>query len=184
MKIPKEAKKVFEGIIFDVYHWKQKMFDGSTATFEALKRPDTIQIIPAQDGKILLAFEEQPNRVATYTFVGGRVEKGEDQITAAKRELLEETGLESNDWELYKVYDIESKIEWSVYLYFARNCKKVAEPHLDAGEKIEVRAVNFEEFLKITSDEKFWGTEIAIDIFRMKEDKEKLEEFRNKLLQN
>src|SRR3990172_7810637 len=128
MKIPKEAKRVFEGIIFDVYHWEQKMFDGSTETFEALKRPNTIQILPVQDGKILLAYEEQPNREATYTFFGGRVEKGEDSIKAAKRELLEETGLESSDWELYKVYDIESKIEWQGYLYFARDCKKVSEP--------------------------------------------------------
>ena len=182
MKIPKEAKRVFEGIIFDVYHWEQKMFDGSTETFEALKRPNTIQILPVQDGKILLAYEEQPNREATYTFFGGRVEKGEDSIKAAKRELLEETGLESSDWELYKVYDIESKIEWQVYLYFARDCKKVSEPYLDAGEKIEVKSVNFEEFLKITADEKFWGTEIANDIFRIKENREKLEEFRKKLL--
>lgn len=181
MKIPKEAKKVFEGIIFDVYHWEQKMFDGSIATFEALKRPDTIQIIPVRDGKILLSFEEQPNREATYTFFGGRAEKGEDQLATAKRELLEETGLESNDWELYKVYDIESKIEWLVYLYFARNCKKVAPPHLDAGEKIEVKAVSFEDFLQITAQETFWGTEIANDIFRLKEDKQKLAEFKKKL---
>ena len=182
MKIPKEARKVFEGIIFDVYHWEQKMFDGSTETFEALKRPDTIQIIPVQDCKILLAHEEQPNREATFTFFGGRAEKGEEPLTTAKRELLEEAGLESSDWELYKVYDIESKIEWQVYFYFARGCKKVTEPTLDAGEKIEVRSVNFEDFLKITSDEKFWGTEIANDIFRMKENSGKLENFRQRLL--
>ncbi|MEX0616289.1 MAG: NUDIX hydrolase [Candidatus Woykebacteria bacterium] len=182
MKIPKEAKRVFEGIIFDVYHWKQKMFDGSTTTFEALKRPDTIQIIPVFDGKILLSYEEQPNRPATYTFLGGRQEKDEDQLVTAKRELLEETGLESDDWELFKVYDVEAKIEWQIYLFIARNCKKTTEPSLDAGEKIEVKAVDFEEFLNLAAQETFWGTEIANDIFRMKENKAKLEEFSKKLL--
>ena len=181
MKIPKEAKKVFEGIIFDVYHWQQKMFDGSSSTFEALKRPNTVQIIPVFHGKILLAYEEQPNRSATYTFLGGRQEKGEEPLVSAKRELLEETGLEAADWELFKIYDIESKIEWQVFLYIARDCQKVAEPTLDAGEKIEVREVDFEKFLKIVAAESFWGTEIAIDILRMKEDQEKLEQFRQKL---
>ncbi len=38
MKIPPNAKRVFKGIIFDVYQWQQKMFDGSKETFEMLKR--------------------------------------------------------------------------------------------------------------------------------------------------
>lgn len=182
MKIPKEAKKVFQGIIFDVYQWQQKMFDGSFETFEALKRPSTIQIIPVQEGKILLSYEEQPNRNATYTFLGGRLEKAEVPLEGAKRELREEAGLESADWELFKVYENESKIDWSIYLFLARSCRKVAEPSLEVGEKIEVKEVDFEEFLKIVADESFWGQEIANDIFRMKESKTKLEEFRKKLL--
>lgn len=37
MKIPKEAKKVFSRIIFDVYHWQLKMHDSLMGTFEMLK---------------------------------------------------------------------------------------------------------------------------------------------------
>ena len=62
MKIPSQAKRVFKGLIFDVYHWKQKMFDGSEEIFEGLKRPSTIQIIPIFNKKLLLSFEEQPTR--------------------------------------------------------------------------------------------------------------------------
>jgi ADP-ribose pyrophosphatase len=181
MKIPEGAKKVFEGVIFDVYQWEQRMFDGSTATFEALKRPNTVQIIPVKDSKILLAYESQPNRPSTYTFFGGRVEKGEKPINAAKRELLEETGLESEDWELFKAFEFESKIEWTIHLYIARVCKKVSEPNLDSGEKIEIKAVDFDQFLKITADESFWGQQIANDIFRLKESPKQLTEFKKKL---
>ena len=45
--IPINAKKVFQGIIFDVYQWEQKLFDGTVATFEKLKRPD-IDIVLCQ----------------------------------------------------------------------------------------------------------------------------------------
>jgi len=41
MKLTSQAQRVFKGIIFDVYQWKQKMFDGSQGIFEMLKRPDT-----------------------------------------------------------------------------------------------------------------------------------------------
>ena len=36
--IPPEAKCVFRGKIFDVYQWPQRLYDGSTATFEMLRR--------------------------------------------------------------------------------------------------------------------------------------------------
>ena len=43
--VPADADKVFEGVIYDVYHWDQTLYDGSKAKFEMLKRPDTVVII-------------------------------------------------------------------------------------------------------------------------------------------
>jgi hypothetical protein len=34
IKTPKGAKLAFRGVVFDVYQWKQRMFDGSYQTFE------------------------------------------------------------------------------------------------------------------------------------------------------
>lgn len=42
--VPDAAQHVFEGMIFDVYQWPQKLFDGSEHTFEMLKRPDTVVV--------------------------------------------------------------------------------------------------------------------------------------------
>lgn len=181
MKLPENAKKVFQGKIFSVYQWEQELYDGTTATFEALKRLGTIQIIPTSGDKIYVAHEEQPTRPRSYTFLGGRQEPDEDPAVTAKRELLEETGMESDDWELIKTYHTDGKIDWTTYLFVARNCKKIAEPSLDGGEKIDVKAVSFEEFLEIVSDENFWGQNIANDILRMRLDKQKLEAFKKKL---
>ncbi len=181
MKLPQNAKLVFKGKIFDVYQWEQLLYDGSVATFEGLKRPNTIQIIPTIGDKVLFSHEEQPNKPLSNTFLGGRAEEGEEPLVTAKRELLEETGLESDDWELLKIYENEGKIEWSIYLFTARNCKKVAEPNLDAGEKIDVKEVSFDKFLDIVSSEKFWGRDIANDILRMRLDSKKIEEFKKKL---
>lgn len=158
------------------------MFDGSKATFEMLKRPDTVQVIAVQNDKILIAHESQPTKADFYTLFGGRTEKGEEPLESAKRELLEESGLESDDWKIWRAYEPIHKIEWTVYTYIARNCKKVTEPKLDPGEKIQVEAVDFERFIEIVTSSRFWGNELAMDILRMKLEPEKLEEFRRKIL--
>ncbi len=181
MNIPDNAKKVFQGIIFSVYQWEQTMYDGSVATFEKLKRPGTIQIIPTTEDQIYLSYEEQPTKPRTYTLFGGRQELGEEPLITAKRELLEESGLESSDWELLKTYTFEGKIVWPMYLFVARNCKKVSEQQLDSGEKIEVKKVSFADFLTITSSENFWNTLFTNDVLRMRLDKTKLETFKGKL---
>jgi ADP-ribose pyrophosphatase len=181
MKLPSQAKKVFQGKIFDTYQWEQKLYDGTTATFEMLKRPSTIQIIPITDDSIYLSYEEQPTKPRTYTFFGGRQEPNEEPLRTAKRELLEETGLESDDWELLKTYEYQGKMDWPMYLYVAKNCKKVSDQHLDPGEKIEIKKVSFEEFLEIVSSENFWNLPVANDILRMRLDKNSLEEFKKKL---
>lgn len=181
MKIPPFARRVFQGKIFDVYHWSQKMFDGTTQTFEMLKRPNTIEVIATQGNKIFLSKQSQPNKHDFYSLFGGRAEKGEEPLATAKRELLEESGLTSDDWELLKIYEPVHKIEWQIYVYIARNCKKVAEPNLDAGEKIETVTCTFDEFLQIVDSDNYWGTAVALDLLRLQQDPQKLEDFRQKL---
>ena len=55
-----KGKLVFDGEIFRVYQWKQRLYDGSYATFEVATRPSIVQILPEVDQKIAIAFEEQP----------------------------------------------------------------------------------------------------------------------------
>ena len=59
--IPRHAKRVFKGEIFEVYQWPQEMFDGSIKTFEMVRRPDTVATIAVIEDKIIVLEEEQPN---------------------------------------------------------------------------------------------------------------------------
>lgn len=181
MKISPRAKKVFDGKIFDVYQWEQEMFDGTTETFEMLKRPDTMQVIPIVDGKIIIAKEEQPHKGLFFSLAGGRREEGEEALEAAKRELLEETGYVSDNWELYKIYEPVVKLEWSIYTYIARDCVKQSEPSLDAGERIELVHLDFDEFVDWISRGEIRSQELSCDVLRMRLEPEKLEEFKKKL---
>lgn len=63
----------------------------------------------------------------------------EDAMEAAKRELLEETGYESDEWEHLLTVPSNATISDNyAYIYAARNCKKVAGQELDVTEFLNV----------------------------------------------
>lgn len=183
--IPKHAKQVFQGKIFDVWQWEQTMFDGSTAVFERLKRPNTVQVVAVVGDKILVQSEEQPDSEGAFTAIpGGRCDGDEEPLAAAKRELLEETGYASDDWALWREMNPITKMEWTIYTFIARNCTQKTLQKLDAGEKVFTRLISFEEFLDLADDPSFYSPDLAADMLRVRLDAGKRKEFRELLYGN
>lgn len=141
--IPDTAARVFQGEIFDVYHWPQKLFDGSMATFEMLRRPDTVSAICVVGDNILVLQDEQPHRGTRLSFPGGRIDEGEDLLAAIQREVREETGYEFEQWRLVNVWQPFVKMEWFVHMYLAWGDTRTGQRHLDPGERIVVEQVPF-----------------------------------------
>jgi len=131
MKIPENAKKVFDGIMFDIYQWEQEMFDGTKQTFEMLERSPSTDVISVVDDKIMVLIQEQPTKPLFPSLAGGRVEKGSTLLETAKREMLEETGYEAQEWKLLGEWFGASKLYFHESVFIAKNCKKVAEQELD-----------------------------------------------------
>jgi 8-oxo-dGTP pyrophosphatase MutT (NUDIX family) len=181
--LPNDAREVFKGVLFDVYQWEIQGYDGSVKTFEKIKRPDSAMVIPVtEDGKIILGLQEQPNKEPFVGLIGGRVNEGENALVAAKRELLEETGYKTEDWSLFDAIQPVGKIEWAVYTFIAKRCKKVAEQDLDGAEKIKLTFVDFDEFINIASQKEFADQELKIRILEAKADPSKMAEIRKSIL--
>ena len=177
--IPTNAKRVFKGVMFEVYQWEQEMFDGSKATFEKLKRPDTVVVFPIlPDGRIILTEQEQPGKAPFIGATGGRVDEGEEVLAAAKRELLEESGYEAEEFILWQAEHPASKIDWVIYTFIAKGLKKVGEMDLDTGEKINLKFITFDELMALAADKKFSETQVTIKILEAKLDSEKMSELR------
>lgn len=154
--IPENAKLVFEGVIFKVYQWEQELYDGSKATFERAVRPHSVEVIATVGDKILFTEQEQPHRRDPFLALpGGRVDDGEEPQRAAHRELLEETGYDSEDISLWKLFEDTGSILWSRYIFVAKNCHRVHDGDPDAGEKIRTRLISFEELLMLSENKNF-----------------------------
>lgn len=178
--IPDTATRVFKGVIFDVYQWEQRLYDGTIATFEKLKRADSAVVFPVlPDGRILLTEQEQPGKEPFIGACGGRIDEGEDALAAARRELLEESGYTAREFVLWDARHPTSKIDWVIYTFIAKGLERVAEPSLDGGEKIKLKPVTFDEFVELGSSGHFSEKEVSGKLLEAKYDSKKRKELRN-----
>lgn len=179
--IPDHAKLVFKGMLFDTYQWEQELYDGTKTIFEKLKRPDTVLVFPVlPDGRIVLAEQEQPGKDTFVGAFGGRVEEGEDILSGAKRELLEESGYEAQEYILWHAVQPAGKIEWAVYVFIAKGLKKVSELNLDGGEKIKSITLTLDELIDwaTKTHDQFVDREVLAKLFEAKIFPEKMQELK------
>ena len=119
--MPDNARKVFEGKIFTTYQWPQRLHNGKTVIFEAVRRPDSVNILPiTHEGRIILTEQEQPGMKPFIGALGGRVDEGDLPLQSAERELYEEAGLHARYIELWATTYIAEKLDWVLWTFIAK----------------------------------------------------------------
>ncbi len=141
------SETVFEGRVIRVTLDHVELENGRTSTRE---------IVHHNGGAAIAALNEQDEifLVRQYRYAlqrelielpAGKLEKGEDPLCAAKRELSEETGFSSDAF-----FDLGSIIPTCgydsevIYLYAAKNLTAVGQ-HLDADEFLSVFTMPFSQ---------------------------------------
>lgn len=106
-----------------------------------------------RDNKVITAYQFRPGpEKFMYEVPSGAMYADEDPQEAALRELLEETGYESNDVSLLGTSNRGGYDNNLWYYYLARNCQPTpAGPQLDAQETeqgVDVVLLSIDEFLQ------------------------------------
>ena len=76
-----------------------------------MKKQNVIIILNKNEDKILMCKREKEPYKGLYNLVGGKLEKNENELAGAYRELAEETGITAEDTILYHMMDYKYYIE-------------------------------------------------------------------------
>ena len=139
-----EKKQLLSTAIFNVNTIDRENSKGQKGTFIELESKDWINIIPVftgTDGQEYFIMERQfrhGSASITTEFPAGLIEKGEDPEAAAKRELLEETGIKAG--KLTKLADIcpnSAFMANRAHFYLAEDLDYTGTRNFDENEDIQ-----------------------------------------------
>jgi ADP-ribose pyrophosphatase len=142
--------------------------------------PDYINVLAVTDEGKFLCFRQEKYGLEGDSLapVGGYIEPGEDPEEAAKRELLEETGYEADEWVNLGSFLVgPNRGICTGNLFLARNAKYVTEPDSDDLEEQQLLHLSLLELEEALVNGEFkvmaWAANIAFAILYLgKERKE------------
>ena len=147
-------EKVYKGPIFDICTVVRTSTDGRSSTFIEVDSPNWVTVLPwyrAEDGKPMFVMVDQfrhGSSTVTREFPAGVVEKDEDPLLAALRELVEETGLEAVKTRLLgNVSPNSAFMNNRANFYLVEGVRLVASQNLDTNEQLDVFSVPVEEVI-------------------------------------
>lgn len=83
-----------------------------------------------------------------WELCAGRIDKGERELVAAKRELIEETGFRAKSWKrILRYYASPGFVAETMAIYLARGLR-AGEAHPEEDEKIETRFFPLRDIVK------------------------------------
>src|SRR6266481_4245048 len=140
------SRLVYRGPVFWVTSERVQEPSGVRVLREVVHHTGSVVILATEDGprEPLVLLERQYRHAANsylWELPAGRIDKGENALAAAKRELLEETGYTASRWKrILKFYASPGFVAETMNLYLARGLRAgTAQP--EADEMIQQRLV-------------------------------------------
>ncbi|MGZ4106538.1 MAG: NUDIX hydrolase, partial [Tumebacillaceae bacterium] len=121
--------------------------NGNQSTREVVLHPGAVTVLAiTEDDKVLLVRQyRNPCDTVLIEAPAGKLEKNEDPLEAAKRELEEETGYTANKWQhLSSFYTSPGFSNEILHAYVATELTKTAQ-NLDNDEFLDLIAVTADE---------------------------------------
>jgi len=141
----------YEGIIVKVAVDRVRLPDGKETLREVVEHPGGVCVLPVdEDGNAWCVRQfRYPMRAHLLEAPAGKLEKGEDPMACAVRELSEETGFTAGEFlPLGSYYTSPGYSTECLHLYLARGLRR-GKAHPDEGEFLDLERIPFHELLSM-----------------------------------
>lgn len=144
------SKTVYRGQLLHVLEDEVRLPDGGSARREYIRHPGAATILPYLDRDTVMLVRQYRYPLARHFFEipAGKVDRDEDPLQTARRELREECGYLAGEWRrLATLHTCIGYSDEAIELFLARQLTHVGS-ELDAGEFLEVVPVKLAEALR------------------------------------
>jgi ADP-ribose pyrophosphatase len=138
------SKELFKGEFLHAFRDVVKLPDSKLTSREYVFHPGAVMVVPLLEdgaGNVRIVMERQfryPLDRVMIEFPAGKLDKDEDSLHCAKRELREETGYSASRWALAgRLHPVISYSTEFIDIWFASGLT-LGEQHLDEGEYLDV----------------------------------------------
>ena len=150
-EVQTESQEIFDGVILHVFKDTVELPNGRPATREVIRHVGAVGVVPVtDDGKVIVEqqFRYPLDQVITEIPAGKLDSFTEDRLSAAKRELEEETGYTAKEWlPMGDYYPTPAYCDERITLYLARGLE-LGQRHLDEDEFLNFEAVPLSALLE------------------------------------
>jgi len=137
---------IFKGKILTLRCDDAELPDGKPCTREVIEHSGGACVLYVKDEKVLLVRQYRyPYAESIYEVPAGKLDKGEEPIHAAARELEEEAGLVAEELKLlFVMYPSPGYTDEKIYIYQALSARE-AEAHPDEDEYLDAEYIPLEK---------------------------------------
>ena len=150
-EVKTDSQEIFDGVILHVFKDTVQLPNGKPATREVIRHVGAVGVIPiTEDGNVIVErqFRYPLNRVITEIPAGKLDSFTEDRLSAAKRELEEETGYTATEWiDMGDYYPAAAYCDERITLYLARGLS-LGQRHLDEDEFLNFESVPLSQLVE------------------------------------
>lgn len=167
------TKKIYDGKIISVQVDDVELPNGHTAKREIVKHQGAVAVMPiTKDGKLIVVRQfRKPLERSIVEIPAGKLERGEDPLECAKRELEEETGFKAKEYKhISSFYTSPGFADELLHLYMATGLVE-GECKPDEDEFVEVMYVTLEEARKLHEAGEIRDAKTVLALFVMENER-------------
>ncbi|MCM3719678.1 NUDIX hydrolase [Fictibacillus phosphorivorans] len=163
-------EQIYNGKIIDLYVEEVELPNKKVGKREIVKHPGAVAVLAVTDEGNILMVEQfrKPLEKTIIEIPAGKLEKGENPLECAKRELLEETGYSCEKMEsIGSFYTSPGFADELIHLFFTDSLIKIGDQMTDEDEFLNVMEVSVDEAKQLVRDERIHDAKTAYGVMYM-----------------